>query len=120
MSHDEAYTVVAFAVRPWAAVVGDYSLPNNYVFHTILVHLSLRMFGMQPWAVRLPVLLAGVLMLPAAYGLARRLFSRPAALMSTAVLAVLPRLVLLSTNARGYALVALFTLVMLDLALLLN
>lgn len=120
MSHDEAYTIVAFAVRPWAAVVGDYSLPNNHVFHTILVHLSLRVFGLQPWAVRLPVLLAGVLMLPVAYGLARRLFGRPAAWMSTAVLAVLPRLVLLSTNARGYALVALFTLVMLDLALLLN
>ncbi len=110
MSHDEAYTIVAFATRPLWVVLSDYSLPNNHVFHSLLLHFAYLLFGAQPWAVRLPVLAAGVLVVPAGYLLARLLYGRPAALLSAAFLAGSPLMVNLATDARGYILICLFSL----------
>ncbi|MDP2975574.1 MAG: hypothetical protein Q8N45_05105, partial [Anaerolineales bacterium] len=73
LHHDEAYTYVAFAHSLFAAAT-DYHLPNNHVFHSILVYFSTQLFGIQPWAVRLPAFTAGVLLVPAAYWLAKRLY----------------------------------------------
>jgi hypothetical protein len=58
--HDEAYTYYAFA-NSLSASITDYHLPNNHVFHSILVYLSTRIFGVGPVAVRLPAFIAGVL-----------------------------------------------------------
>ena len=109
LHHDEAYTFIAFA-RTLMSAVSDYHLPNNHVFHSILVYFSTHLFGIQPWAVRLPAFTAGVLLVPAAYWLARRLYDRWTALLAALLVAVFPILVNYSTNARGYTLVALFTL----------
>ena len=59
MLHDEAYTVVTYADSFFHALT-DYSMPNNHVFHTLLVNLSVRAFGLAPWSARLPAFLAGV------------------------------------------------------------
>ena len=115
MSHDEAYTIVAFATRPLWVVLSDYSLPNNHVFHSLLVHFSYLLFGIQPWAVRLPVVAAGVLVVPAGYLLARLLYGRPTALLSAALLAGDPLMINLATDARGYILICLFSLLVFSL-----
>jgi len=109
LGHDEAYTYVAFAHSFFSAIT-DYHLPNNHVFHSILVYFSTRVFGIWPWAVRLPAFTAGVLLVPAVYWLAKRLYDRWTGLGAAALVAWLPMLVNYSTNARGYTLVALFTL----------
>jgi hypothetical protein len=114
-SHDEAYTFEAFAVRPFFKVVTDYSLPNNHIFHTILVRISYLLFGVEPWAVRLPALLSGILMVPAAFLLARQLYNRNVALLSAALVAVNPVLIGFSTDARGYTLISLITLLIFGL-----
>ena len=114
LHHDEAYTYIAFAFSLIAATT-DYHLPNNHVFHSILVYLSTRIFGIQPWAVRLPAFTAGVLLVPAVYWLAKRLYDRWTALGAALLVAWLPILIDYSTNARGYTLVALFTLLTLTL-----
>jgi len=114
LHHDEAYTYVAFAHSLFAAAT-DYHLPNNHVFHSILVHFTTRIFGIQPWAVRLPAFMAGVLLVPAVYWLAKRLYDRWTALGAALLVAWLPMLIDYSTNARGYTLVALFTLLTLTL-----
>jgi len=114
LHHDEAYTFVAFANSLFAATT-DYHLPNNHVFHSILVTISTCIFGIQPWAVRLPAFIAGVLLVPAAYGLAKRLYDRWTALGAALLAAWFPILINYSTNARGYTLVALFTLLTLTL-----
>jgi len=114
LHHDEAYTYVAFAHSLFAAAT-DYHLPNNHVFHSILVYLSTRIFGIQPWAVRLPAFTAGVLLVPAVYWLAKYLYDRWTALGAALLVAWLPILIDYSTNARGYTLIALFTLLTLTL-----
>jgi hypothetical protein len=109
LHHDEAYTYIAFAHSLFAAMT-DYHLPNNHIFHSILVHISTRIFGIQPWAVRLPAFLAGVLLVPATYWLAKRLYDRWTALAAALLVTWFPILINYSTNARGYTLLALFTL----------
>ncbi|MFN7036959.1 MAG: glycosyltransferase family 39 protein [Bellilinea sp.] len=110
MEHDEAYTFSVFAVQPLRLGLSDYHYPNNHLFHTLLVHISYRLFGVQPWTVRLPALLAGALLAPFGFGLARRLYSPAAAWLAGLTIALSPLLVSFSVNARGYTLLALFTL----------
>jgi 4-amino-4-deoxy-L-arabinose transferase-like glycosyltransferase len=110
MEHDEAYTFSVFAVQPLRLGLSDYHYPNNHLFHTLLVHLSYRLFGVQPWTVRLPALIAGALLAPFGYGLARRLYSPAAGWLAGLTIALAPVLVSFSVNARGYTLLALFTL----------
>ena len=108
--HDEAYTYVGFASRTLRAVVTDYSLPNNHVFHTILVFFSTQIFGPLPWAVRLPAFISGVLLIPAIYLLARRLYNPSTAILAAALTTCFPDLVTRSTGARGYLVMTLLAL----------
>ena len=113
LTHDEAYTYNAFASRSLWLVVSDYHLPNNHVLLIIIITLLTRVFGNHLWLIRLPTVVAGILMIPAAYALGRRLYSREAGLLGAALAVVFPILVEYSVLARGYAFVNLFTLMIL-------
>jgi hypothetical protein len=115
MQYDEAYTWVAFASRSFGAVLTDYHLPNNHIFHSLLVRVAGLGLGAEPWALRLPAFLAGVLMIPAAWLAGRALFSRGAGLLAAMLVAVWPYLVEYGANARGYTLLGLFGLLLLAL-----
>lgn len=115
LHHDEAYTYMAFAHSLRIAVT-DYHLPNNHVFHSVLVFLSTQLFGNAPWVVRLPAFTAGVLLIPALYTLGRRHYDRWVGLGAALLIAVSPAAVNYSINARGYTLVALLGLLLLLLA----
>jgi uncharacterized membrane protein len=114
--YDEAYTFIAFAMRPLNFIVSNYHLPNNHVFHTILVYLAYHLFGDQLWSIRLPALLAGILIIPATYLVARQFYDRNIALFSAGLAAASSELIDFSTNARGYTLICLFWLLLLALA----
>ena len=45
--YDKAYTFLVFAMRPLRFIVSDYHVPNNHIFHTILVRLAYLLFGNQ-------------------------------------------------------------------------
>ena len=115
MQYDESYTVVVFAQRPWRNLISDYSLPNNHIFYSILVKLSINLFGSEPWAVRLPAFLSGILTIPAGYILARQLYGRKTALLGAGLIAVFPIMVSYNTNSRGYSLYMLCSLVIFSL-----
>jgi hypothetical protein len=115
VGHDEAYTFITFADLPFRYLVADYHFPNNHVFHTILVRLCYLIFGIQPWSIRLPAFVAGVLVVPLTYFPARQLYGRQAALLAAGMVASAQFLIDYSTLARGYSLVALFTLLIFGL-----
>src|SRR5581483_7964581 len=73
----------------------------------VLAWVWTRAFGFGEAALRSLSAAFGVLTIPLAYGAARRLISRPAALITAALLAVNPFLVWYSQDARSYALFAL-------------
>jgi hypothetical protein len=116
IGYDEAYTFVQFASRPFKHILADYSAPNNHIFHTILVGIAYRLLGGQPWILRLPAFLAGVLMVPAMYITARRFFSRHQALTAAGLAAVTPLFINYSVNGRGYTLLVLFALLLANFA----
>jgi len=114
--YDEALTFTEFASRPLYYALSYYPDPNNQLLHTLLVHVAWSLFGDAPWAVRLPAFLAGILVVPATYVVARLVYGRDAALLAAALVAASSSLVEYSTNARGYSLLTLWFLVALALA----
>jgi 4-amino-4-deoxy-L-arabinose transferase-like glycosyltransferase len=113
MRYDEAFSFTYYASKPLALGLSDYSYPNNHLFHTFLVHLAYLAFGNQPWVIRLPALIAGIVLIPASYLMARMFYNEHAALLSAGVIASSSVLVEYSTNARGYTLMCLIFLLVL-------
>ena len=112
MRYDEASSYLYFALPSLRTAVSDYSVPNNHVFHTVLMWVSTRFFGNSVEAIRLPVFVAGILSVPATWLAARSLAGRGAGIFAAAMVAVLPSLILYSTNARAYMLVCLATVLL--------
>jgi hypothetical protein len=116
MRHDEALTFLEFASTPATQIVANYRQPNNHVLHSLLVHLSYSLFGNEPWILRLPAFIAGMLLVPVVYLLSRTFYNRHAALLAAGLTAVSLPLVEYSTNARGYTLFTLIFVAQLGLA----
>jgi uncharacterized membrane protein len=116
ITHDEGYTFVEFSSTSIFNIVTNYHLPNNHVLNSLLIFFSIHLFGGRPWAVRLPAFLAGLLLIPATYALAKQFFDKSTALLSAILISILPGAILYSTTARGYSLVALFTVLTLLIA----
>ncbi len=116
ITYDEAYTYIAFASRGFWTAISDYSLPNNHIFHTVLVFLSTQLLGNSLWAIRLPAFLAGMGMIWAAYALGKTAYSEETGLAGAALVAYLPAIIRYSTDARGYSMVGLLTLIVFLLA----
>jgi uncharacterized membrane protein len=116
MGHDETYTFMAFASRGLRVVITDYHLPNNHVFHTILVALSYQLFGDSPAIIRLTAFLAGILIIPATYLVGKIFYGWKIGLVAASILAALPVMIDYSTTARGYTIISFFALIIIGLA----
>ena len=113
MRYDEATTYDNYVSKPVWVALANYSTPNNHLFHTFLAKLSVTALGNDPWVVRLPALVAGIALIPATFALALVLHGRVAAIVAAGLVAVSSTFVEYSTNARGYTIVALVTVLML-------
>ncbi len=116
VEYDEGYTYMEFARHSLWQVMSDYHVPNNHVFHTILVWAATHLGGNSLWVIRIPTFTAGVLIVLAAYLLGRTFYSPWVGLTAAGGLAAVPVMILYSTNARGYTLITLFTLLLFLLA----
>jgi hypothetical protein len=116
MRYDESGTYVHYASQPLYIGLTTYTAPNNHLLNTLLIHLSTGVFGNHPWAIRLPALIAGILIVPATYLAARLLYDRSTALVAAALVAASSVLIEYSTNARGYTAVALIFILLIALA----
>ncbi len=110
MRYDESYNYLYFASKGPAYIATHY-VPNNHILHTLQVWLASVMLGTTPAGLRLPALAAGVLLIPATAWLAWTLSRRVTiTLLSTLAVCGSSALIEYSTNARGYSLLALVTL----------
>jgi hypothetical protein len=117
LRYDEAYTYMEFARHSFWQAISDYHVFNNHIFHTLLVHLSTRLWGSGWLAIRLPALMATLLLLPGLYALGRRLYDGGIGLAAAGMFAFSPVFILYATSARGYAWVMFFTVWLFLLAL---
>jgi len=117
--YDEAFTFIQYASRSFKYILAAYSAPNNHIFHTLLVGIAYRLFGGQPWILRLPAFTAGVLGIPVAFLTARRFFSRHQALAASMLITVMAGFINYSVNGRGYTMLTLFALLLANFGALL-
>lgn len=110
MSHDEAYTFIAFVREGFITVISDYHLPNNHILHSIFVFISSKLLGADPWMLRMPSFIAGMFLIPTAYIAGRNYFNRNAGLLAAGLVSFYPSLILDSSHSRGYPLLALISL----------
>ena len=117
MRYDESFTFLGFVNRGFSSLF-FYPLPNNHVLHTLLVRLSVGVFGAHPVTIRLPAFVAGVLSIPLTFALAKSLNAKPAAgFVAASMVAVFPYLILYDTMARGYSLLVFLSLCLVAIGL---
>jgi uncharacterized membrane protein len=107
IEYDEAFTFVEFARNPFRYILTSYYVPNNHVFHTILVRISYLLFGNHLWAIRLPSFIASLFLVLSVYFLGRTLYNNKVGLTASVIIAFLPVMILRSVSARGYIIVTL-------------
>jgi hypothetical protein len=110
--YDEAFTYLEYASRGLDYTITSLTRPNNHILHTGLVAITTGIFGDSLLAIRLPAFAAGVLTIPCTYFACRTMYGKHAALGAAGLVASSSALIEYSTNARGYSLVCLFTVVL--------
>ncbi len=111
LNHDEVYTWEAFSSQSFATIVTHYPVPNNHIFHSILVRLASLVFGQSEAALRAPAFVAGLLSIPTMWVLARMLLrSSTAGVVAAWMLALAPMHVRYSASARGYSIMVLLSM----------
>jgi 4-amino-4-deoxy-L-arabinose transferase-like glycosyltransferase len=76
--------------------------------HAVTLWATIRTIGDSDFAVRVPSIIAGTLVVPALYALGRELYDRRTGVAAAVLGTVAPLLVWYSQEARGYAFVTLF------------
>ena len=117
MRYDEATAFTLYSSTPLQYALSNYFNPGNHLFQTFLTHVSYKLFGNEPWILRLPLLIAGVLVVPVIYIVMAKLFTATAALFGAGLVAASSAMIIFSTNARGYMLLCLFFLMLIGLGL---
>ncbi|HUN81382.1 MAG TPA: hypothetical protein VMV81_07710, partial [Phycisphaerae bacterium] len=103
ITYDEAYTYLRFAGQSSSRILKDYHVPNNHIFHTLLVHYSTRVFGDSLFAIRLPALCGAAIFLTSIWRIGRFL-PRPVGDLWAVCSALTPALIDFNSLARGYSL----------------
>jgi uncharacterized membrane protein len=106
---DEIYFLVVTVRRPLAEIVAVFPGDTQHPLYSILARLSVLAFGEHPWSVRLPALLFGIATIPIFFVLADAITTRAESLLACAFLAVSYHHIWFSQNARGYSMLAFFT-----------
>ena len=101
---DEAYACTRFLSGSWSNLIGPYDA-SNHVLYSILAKISVTLFGLTEFTLRIPSLLGGLLYLVVVFRLSRRLLGEGwLLLLSVALLSLNPHLMDFMSAARGYGL----------------
>ena len=107
---DEIITLLYSARDPIWRIMTHYGGQNQHMLYSILAHCSIRIFGEQPWALRLPAVVFGVAGVPALYLFGRLVTCKREALFAAALMAINYQHIWFSQNARGYTGMVFWTL----------
>ena len=107
--YDEIRTLQDSVRSPLGRILTVFPGDNQHTFFSLLAHGSIAVFGDHPWSLRLPSMLLGSLTVPVLFFFAREFVGRTEALLASLLLAVSYHHVWFSQSARGYAALALLT-----------
>lgn len=104
VTHDEAYTFLHYVRQSWLGIIlyKPPHIPNNHILNTLLAKLSISIFGLSDFNLRLPNVLASIIYFRYA-GLIARKFRFPGVqLMAFLVLCLQLYFIDFFAMARGY------------------
>src|SRR6266404_6914894 len=105
---DEAFTYNLYIDGP-AEKIFTYYDANNHVLHTVLCRVSVKLFGLSEFTMRIPSLLGGLFYLITTLRLCRYVFGDGwFSLLSLALLSMSPAVLDYMSAARGYGLALAF------------
>lgn len=107
---DEIATLIDSVNRSLTAILTTYTSQNQHTLYSVLTLGSIKLFGQQPWTLRLPAVVFGVASIPALYFFGRLITTRREALLASALMVFSYHHVWFSQNARGYTGLLFFTL----------
>ena len=116
LMHDEAYSMAIWGRSDLLFAISDYHLPNNHVFHSVLVNLVYHHIGKTVPLLRMPVFISGCLLIIAVWLVGKLFYNDYIALAAAGLTAFAPFLISYSYNARGYEIQALFSVMTFGLA----
>jgi len=108
--YDEIFSLTHFFRSDWATLFTTMPVPNHHPLYSALAKLSILALGEKEWTARLPALIAGTATVPVLYVMGERFVSRRAGLAASLLLCFNMWHVYYSTDARGYSLMILLTL----------
>jgi hypothetical protein len=107
---DEIVTLLDSARDPILRIMTHYGGQNQHMLYSVLAHYSIRLFGEQPWALRLPAVLFGAAGIPALYFFGCLVATKREALFAAALMVINYQHIWFSQNARGYTGMVFWTL----------
>jgi 4-amino-4-deoxy-L-arabinose transferase-like glycosyltransferase len=108
---DEILSIVEAFRTPFPQSLAEFPYDHKHPLYSVLAHACIVLFGEHAWSVRLPAVLFGVASVPALYLLGARIASQREGLAASALLALSYHHVWFSQNARGYTMLAFWTIV---------
>ena len=114
--HDEAYSIAIWGRSDLLFTISDYHLPNNHIFHSVLINLVYHHIGKTVPLLRSPVFISGCFLIAAVWLLGKLLYNDFIGLMAAGLTAFAPFLIFYSYNARGYEIQALLSVITFGLA----
>jgi len=101
--HDEAFSFNLFLSHRWRDIYFNYDAANHVLF-SLLGKLSMRLFGVSTWAIRLPTVIASFFLILGVWRLLESSDSRAVRWVAFAAIGLHPLIFDFSVAARGYGL----------------
>ena len=108
---DEIATLVISIRQPLSAILTAFPGVNQHPFYSVLAHGAVGAWGEVPWTVRLPAVIFGVVAVWTVWDAGRAVLSRSEAMAAALLVATSSHHIWFSQNARGYTMLASFTLI---------
>lgn len=108
--HDEIATYINYGGLSFGEILTVYDSQNQHMLYSLIARISLLVFGVDAWALRLPAVLFGVASIGVLYILVRQVGSAREAIFSSALMTFSYHHIWFSQNARGYTGLLFFTL----------
>lgn len=108
--YDEIATLVISIRQPLWTILTDFPGVNQHPLYSVLAHGTVALFGEAPWSIRFPAVVFGVVAVWTVWDAGRMFLTRTEALAAAVLVATSSHHVWFSQNARGYTMLAAFTL----------